>query len=389
MILIDINTFYNERGGGIRTYHKNKCKWFQDHPEHEYYLFYPGPRHSVHTLSANVTMVSFRGIPVSSHSDGYRLLYDVIGVYRWIRRIKPDVVEVGEPWLSGPFGLLSKALGLYRNPLCAFYHADPNPNYLAPWIWMQRLRLPGTEWFEKQCARFFYWLQDRYDWTLVGSEVVERNLRARGVQRLVLAPLGYDPIFGSNIEIRKLESPGSVKFLHVGRLERDRGVDLLEALMPELLEVEYPQGTLRVVGFGPQEAAFREWKHPRYAWQGYVSDRQELANIYTNHHILLAPGPFDTFGLTVLEALTSGLVVVGPDTGGVGEMLKNGGSPFIFRAGDVQDFRRAIRAAANAVESDLEAEIRRSRAIAQRYGTWNEAIGRIIDFYQTKVIKKS
>ena len=62
-----------------------------------------------------------------------------------------------------------------------------------------------------------------------------------------------------------------------------------------------------------QKFAAARW--PGYRYLEYVSGRQELAEIYRAHDILLAPGPYETFGLAVLEAMASGLVVVGSQLG--------------------------------------------------------------------------
>ena len=53
---------------------------------------------------------------------------------------------------------------------------------------------------------------------------------------------------------------------------------------------------------------------------------------YASHDVLLAPGRFETFGMAALEAAAAGLVVVGPDQGGTGELLRQIASPLMFPA---------------------------------------------------------
>ena len=103
-----------------------------------------------------------------------------------------------------------------------------------------------------------------------------------------------------------------------------------------------------------------------------------MRNIYDDHDILLAPGPFESFGMGVLEAMARGMVVVGPDQGATAEILRQAESPFIFRAEDAEDFLRVILMA---IDCDQSAELSRSRATAVRYGSMEEAMGRLVALY--------
>ena len=46
----------------------------------------------------------------------------------------------------------------------------------------------------------------------------------------------------------------------------------------------------------------------------------------------------DLFGLGVLEAMSNGLIVVGPNAGGTGELLSSMQSPFLFESGNAASF---------------------------------------------------
>ncbi len=116
--------------------------------------------------------------------------------------------------------------------------------------------------------------------------------------------------------------------LFVGRLIADKAADVLWDALPEILRSGDVDVT--VLGSGPYEQKFAAARWPGYRHLEYVGGRQELAEIYRQHDILLAPGPYETFGLAVLEALASGLVVVGPDRGGTAELLAEARSPFVF-----------------------------------------------------------
>ena len=72
--------------------------------------------------------------------------------------------------------------------------------------------------------------------------------------------------------------------------------------------------------------------------------RTELARVYAEHDVLVFPSEWDEpFAITPLEAMASGLAVVGTTTGGSGELFRNRETAMTFRAGNAADGARAIR----------------------------------------------
>jgi glycosyltransferase involved in cell wall biosynthesis len=72
--------------------------------------------------------------------------------------------------------------------------------------------------------------------------------------------------------------------------------------------------------------------------------RAELPRIYAEHDALIFPSEWDEpFAITPLEAMASGLAVVGTTTGGSGELFRNRETAMTFCAGDAVDCARALR----------------------------------------------
>ena len=110
-----------------------------------------------------------------------------------------------------------------------------------------------------------------------------------------------------------------------------------------------------------------------------MRDREPLAALDGEHDVFLATGPYETFGLAALEAAAAGLVIVGPDQGATGALFREMPSPFAFRTGDADEFLAATRAA---IQTDWAAASHASRRLASRYGTWRDAISRLVDTYR-------
>jgi len=72
--------------------------------------------------------------------------------------------------------------------------------------------------------------------------------------------------------------------------------------------------------------------------------RTDLSQVYAEHDALIFPSEWDEpFAITPLEAMASGLAVVGTTTGGSGELFRNRETAMTFRAGDATDCARAIQ----------------------------------------------
>jgi alpha-1,6-mannosyltransferase len=369
----DLATFYCRTGGGIRTYYDAKLDWFRRQHRHQYVLVIPGRRSSRQVLAPSVTVVEARGIRVTGAREGYRLFFDFAHIRSAVRGCRPDLLEAGDPWISGPFALWLRRHG-GTPAVSSFFHSDPILTYVEPALARGTPRSLARA-LSRRADRAFYQLQASYDMTMVSSEGSVARLTREGVARVLWTPFGVDSmLFETARRRRTADRPR--RLLYAGRLDRDKQVDLLAAILPRLLE----DGVfVTVAGTGAFKSTFEQWAHPRFRYVGYVPDREALAALYGDHDVFLAPGAYETFGLAALEAAAAGLVIVGPDRGGTGALLREMQSPFAFKAGDTVGFLAAVRAA---LDADWVLASRASRTLAARYGTWPEAIGRLAGTYE-------
>jgi alpha-1,6-mannosyltransferase len=376
MTFCDLSPFYCDTGGGIRTYHRAKIDWFRRQDRHRYVLVVPGRRREVTDLTPHVAIVRVYGVPVAHDRDGYRVPIDFGHIWSVVRRADPDVLEVDDPWISGPLGLLLRRFKVLRGRLASFYHSDPIATYVEPRLGgagargPRRLLLRGAD-------RVFYRVQAAYDLTMVTSVTMERRLRAHGVTRIVKVPFGVDQeLFDIARPAGRPRDP--IRLLYAGRLHNDKDVRVLLDVLPSVLA--RPDVEVTVAGTGPYRDRFAAWSHPRFTYLGFIRDEEAMREIYAANDVLLAPGRFETFGLAALEAAAAGLIVVGPDEGGTGELLEEMQSPFIFKAGDAASF---LAATGRAIDSDRDRMAGQSRALARTYGTWSDAITRQVQACET------
>lgn len=380
--------------------------WFKNQKlGHQYWLVSPGPKHNLEKVHDSVSLMQVYGFAATEDPAGYRIIVDYWRIFRLIQRIKPDVIEAGDPWLTGIFCLLLKKSGYYKGRLVSFYHSDPVPSYLEPWAKKGRgqfLKNIGVNIFSK----IFYALQIKYDLTSIASKTMETSLRAKNILATAYLPFGVPTPFlitnksgGDAIENQIVElahSHKTLKFLYAGRLDKEKGIELLLDLIPKLLLHEKVEIT--VMGRGAFGERFSAIKHSRLHFLGFVNDVEKVLEVYDSHDILLAPGPYETFGLGVLEAMARGLIVVGPDCGGTAEMLEQISSPYIFKSHDFSDFEKVVfKLIEDFGKADfdkmVEAKIfsiqERSKKMAHEYGSWNDAMGRMIARYSQGIAIES
>jgi glycosyltransferase involved in cell wall biosynthesis len=150
---------------------------------------------------------------------------------------------------------------------------------------------------------------------------------------------------------------------YVGRLHAQKGVDLLlEALASLPGEVR-----LVIVGNGPEEERLRRLSRDagmdnRVAWRGAMSHR-ELPGQYRDMDALVLPsrtGPRwkEQFGRVLIEAMSSGVPVIGSNSGGIPDVIGQAGQ--LFQEGDVRSLASCISRLAT------DAAFRASQAVAGR-----------------------
>lgn len=139
------------------------------------------------------------------------------------------------------------------------------------------------------------------------------------------------------------------KLLYVGQITAHKGVrTAVEAL--KLVREKYgcDKATLTVVG-GPDydkeiELLVRSLRLERSVRFTGLLPRDRLPEIYKQHGTLMFPSVWDEpFSITLLEAMSSGLAVVGTTTGGSAELLADGVNALTFPSWDADACARHVK----------------------------------------------
>jgi len=375
MTVCDLSAFYCEKGGGVTTFHRARLEWFARQTRHRYVLIAPGPATASRQLAPSASIVSIAGPRASRESGRYHLLTNYRAVREAVEHHAPDVLEAHDPWFSLPMGLHLRFRGPYRGLLTTHCHSDPIGTYVHPrvarWRWLGRAVARAEHWADRQLHRQHAACHAVY----VASETMRRHLADVGVSRVFKSGFGVD---ADLLRLSISRRPSDVRgLLYAGRLDDDKEFTLLLRVLPRLLERSDVRVT--VAGTGRYAAHVAAISHPRFRYLGHIRERAAMRTLYAANDVLVAPGRYETFGLAALEGAAAGLLVVGPSAGGTGELLASCQSPLTFAPGSADALFETIVSAFDREHRDV---VQRGRAMARRFGTWSDVVGRQVAGYQ-------
>jgi glycosyltransferase involved in cell wall biosynthesis len=278
------------------------------------------------------------------------------GVLRELRRLRPDAVAVGG-WNQPAFWLALLYCRVRRIPLL---------------IWIE-----STARDERSPARLLALARRAMVAGAAGAFVPGRAAadyaRSLGVRRVEVAPNAVDAdVFGAAAVDRSARA--SCTFLYVGRLDREKGLDVL------LRAFEEVPGRLVVVGGGPDEARLRALASGRVEFAG-VRGRDELVRFYAEADVFALPSRSEPWGMVLNEEATAALPLVTTEEVGAGhDLVEHGVNGFRVPAGDVEALRTALARLAADAPFRIAAGAR-SHELAQRLTAdeWAAGVSRLAE----------
>jgi glycosyltransferase involved in cell wall biosynthesis len=125
--------------------------------------------------------------------------------------------------------------------------------------------------------------------------------------------------------------------LHVGRLSFEKRIDVILDAMA-LVVKNYPEATLTIIGKGPameslEAQSTRLNLKNNVKFKGFVK-RDRLPEIYREHDVFVTASEMETQGIVLLEALASGLPVIGVNMLATPDVVHNKKTGFLVKKGD-------------------------------------------------------
>jgi len=204
-----------------------------------------------------------------------------------IAAIAPDAIHIAT---EGPIGHLVRRHCIRRGrPFTTSFHTRFADYAAARWPIPKELSWSWLRWFHNGGRA-----------TMASTPSLMDELTTRGFRKVLRWPRGVDTDMFRPRDRQSLDIPRPI-FLSVGRVAVEKNLEAFLAL-------ELP-GTKMVVGDGPARGDLTS----RYPDAMFLGEKQgeELATLYAAADVFVFPSRTDTFGLVLLEALSSGTPIAG------------------------------------------------------------------------------
>lgn len=187
--------------------------------------------------------------------------------------------------------------------------------------------------FIAQMAFWFYKfnrLFDYIDYFFVLTNFQKEKVKHFGIdeRKLILKPNGLPMSFKINKERNG--------YIYIGRLEESKGIYELLNTWNQLDE----KFVLTIIGTGEIEEQLRaKYKKPNIIFKGKCNREDTLKHIASSKYLIQPSLLYETFGLTIIEAMSFGVPVIGFDIGTRRDFIKDGINGFLC---DIQNLKQTI-----------------------------------------------
>jgi glycosyltransferase involved in cell wall biosynthesis len=313
----------------------------------------------------------FSSVPFWAYRQ-LRLAWPSTNVVRQqLHRFRPTVVHVATPF---GIGLAGRRLAReFDVPLVTSYHTSfaAYASYYgvgaaAGWLW-----------------RFLRWFHNAGLRTYCPTRAIVDEVAAHGFLNTAVWSRGVDttrfsPAYrSSSLRASMGADDSTLVVTYVGRLAAEKGLAVAVNAVRIAASLRPGKVVFACVGDGPYEAEVQR-SAPEGTWLPGKMLGQKLSEAYASGDVFMFPSATDTFGNVLLEAMASGLPVVGADVGPTRELV-GADRGWLVPAGDAEAFAQVL---VNLVDNPAARIRARDQAIAfAQASTWDRVWDGLVGDY--------
>lgn len=236
--------------------------------------------------------------------------------------------------------------------------------------------------------RVFYPLADAH---LCVSTVLFEKVKRRGTSEVRQWSSGVDSSFDRSkrsFERREQLSGGKPDLplvMHVGRLGPEKNSDEIPRIIKETCKIMSNKVRFAVVGDGilkpTVEKEIRE-NGNECVFAGFLRGNN-LHEAYASCDVFFSPSTTEGYPLVFLEAMASGLAVVGPIAGGIPDQVDEGIQGSMYEPHDAKSAAQAIKRAIEGGQKMREAAYAKGRSFS-----WEKSVTELEDVLRFITLKK-
>lgn len=319
-------------------------------------------------------------VPFLLYPECRLALPNLLSIRQQLDRFRPDLLHLATPFNIGLCGLrYARRRGL---PHAASYHTHFD-RYLAYYGMAKAVPLYWRyiRWFHRSCGATFAPSRETL-LALYRQGVGGLRLWTRGVDSELFHPAKRRAAL---VRERFGIAPDERILLYVGRIAPEKDVATLAELLRRLPASREGRARWLIVGDGPALPELRAAAPDNAIFAGY-REGEVLAELYASADLFVFPSSTETFGNVALEAMASGLPVIGADAGGIRESVRHEATGLLCPPGDAAAFASAIERLTAAPElARRMGEQGRSHAVTR---SWVSIFDELLEQYG-EVIERS
>ncbi|MEQ9467182.1 MAG: glycosyltransferase [Ekhidna sp.] len=362
--ILDCNNFWSPSGGGVRRYHLEKMEYFKTRPD----IHYVFVMHDEETYTEQIgesAFIEHIKVPKVLGNWEYRYVTRRKQLEPVILKHRPEVIEVGSPYILPRIVHSIVRRNNLHSKVFGFWHADFPVTYVRRFLEGAPTGLASlAERLAWNYARKHY---NRMDGTLVASQVILDRMQAHGLQNLHFTPLGvnsdlFHPEKRNEALVKDLKAgePDRLILFFPHRFSKEKGLQVLLKAYEMLTELLPVPPALVIAGTGPYEnlvvEATQKFEHVRF--EGFIQRKEEMAEYYASSDMGFALSRWETFGLSLVEALSAGLPLIAAGEGAAREHIEKSGTGMILENISPLKLAEAIVHLAKSDRKDLSTKAR-------------------------------
>jgi len=293
-------------------------------------------------------------------------------------QFQPDIIHV-----TTEFGIGYKGLKYARSrnlPLVKSYHTN----------FEQYLKYHKLGPLYSLAKLYLKWFCQPSEMLLVPSKNTLNQLKEQNYQNLDIWSRGIDtekfsPSYRSENLRQELGIGNRFAYLYVGRLSAEKGLDMLMSAIEKVNLTHQDEVVFILTGDGPYAPAIKAKNYPNVIMTGFAKGTR-LSSLYASCDGFAFPSGTETFGNSALEAIASGLPLVGVNSGGVTDFLTHGDNALLATPDCPDSFAKHL---IELMENNDLYDSLKVRAVATAASrSWDDIFDGLIQKYEKIINKK-
>lgn len=285
------------------------------------------------------------GIPVPRVPQLRLTLPSIVSSLFRLRKINPDIVHLNTEWGCGWEGLIASSL--LRKPTVGTFHtffADPG--------YLKSFGLPSFKILQAIMWRYSVFFFNTCRTVTSPSNAVKQSLLDHGIKRdPIIIPNGIpklEPIDWKAVkrDRSKMQIHGP-SFVYVGRISPEKSIDVVLRAFAVVLR-KRRRAKLIIIGDGPSLPSMKKLAQElglrsAVEFMGHV-DHDELIEkrVPLLGDMFVTASKTENQPMSILEAMSFGLPVVGADAKGIPELVQHEHNGMLFEADNYEEMAKRM-----------------------------------------------